>query len=61
MILRKQKKYGEAVRQYLDVGHELDALSIAVEHIDVVVQDPDVEVFHYPIDFCACTNPRYVY
>lgn len=41
MILRKQKKFGAAVRQYLDLGHELDALEIAVEHIDVVMQDPD--------------------
>ncbi|KAI9436975.1 hypothetical protein H4582DRAFT_1816019 [Lactarius indigo] len=40
-ILRKQKKYGEAVRQYLDEGEELDALEIALEHIDDVTQDPD--------------------
>ncbi|KAH8984682.1 hypothetical protein EDB92DRAFT_2117025 [Lactarius akahatsu] len=40
-ILRKQKKYGEAVRQYLDEGEELDALEIALEHIDEVTQDPD--------------------
>ncbi|KAH8981157.1 hypothetical protein EDB86DRAFT_2835005 [Lactarius hatsudake] len=40
-ILRKQKKYGEAVRQYLNEGEELDALEIALEHIDEVTQDPD--------------------
>ncbi|KAH8984684.1 hypothetical protein EDB92DRAFT_2117028 [Lactarius akahatsu] len=40
-ILRKQKKYREAVRQYLDEGEELDALEIALEHIDEVTQDPD--------------------
>ena len=40
VILRKQKKYGEAVRQYLDEGHELDALEITLEHIDEVSQDP---------------------
>lgn len=41
LILRKQKKYGEAVRQYLDEGCELDALEIALEHINDVTQDPD--------------------
>ncbi len=41
VILRKQKKYGEAVRQYLDEGEELEALEIALEHIDDVTQDPD--------------------
>jgi hypothetical protein len=41
IILRKQKKYGEAVRQYLDEGCELDALEIALEHMDDVTQDPD--------------------
>ena len=41
VILRKQKKYGEAVRQYLDIGQELEALEIALEHIDDVTQDPD--------------------
>ncbi|KAH9075544.1 hypothetical protein EDB83DRAFT_2515178 [Lactarius deliciosus] len=40
-VLRKQKKYREAVRQYLDEGEELDALEIALEHIDEVTQDPD--------------------
>ncbi|KAI9453661.1 hypothetical protein BJY52DRAFT_1418183 [Lactarius psammicola] len=41
VILRKQKKYGEAVQQHLDVGQELEALEIALEHIDDVTQDPD--------------------
>ncbi len=41
VILRKQKKYGEAVRQYLDEGQELDALELALEHIDDITQDPD--------------------
>ncbi|KAH9172882.1 hypothetical protein EDB89DRAFT_1885655 [Lactarius sanguifluus] len=41
-IFRKQKKYGEAVRQYLDEGEVLDALEIALEHMDEVTQYPDV-------------------
>ncbi|KAH9017014.1 hypothetical protein EDB85DRAFT_2295003 [Lactarius pseudohatsudake] len=40
-ILRKQKKYRESLRQYLDEGEELDALEIALEHIDDVTEDPD--------------------
>lgn len=39
VILGKQKKYGEAVRQYLDEGQELDALELALEHIDDVTRD----------------------
>jgi hypothetical protein len=39
VILGKQKKYGEAVRQYLDEGQELEALELALEHIDDVTQD----------------------
>lgn len=41
VLLQKQKKYGEALRRYLDEGQELDALEIALEHIDEVTQDPD--------------------
>jgi hypothetical protein len=41
IILRRQKKYGEAVRQYLDENCELDALEIALEHIGDVTQNPD--------------------
>jgi hypothetical protein len=44
IILRKQKKYGEAVRQYLDEDCILDALEIALEHVDEVTQDLDT--FH---------------
>ncbi|KAH8984685.1 hypothetical protein EDB92DRAFT_1470073 [Lactarius akahatsu] len=39
VLLVKQEKYGEAVRQYLDEGHELDALKVALDHIDDVTQD----------------------
>ena len=41
IILRKQGEYGEAVRQYLDEGQALDALEIALEHTDSVMQDTD--------------------
>jgi hypothetical protein len=41
IILKRQGKYGEAVRQYLDEGQELDALEIALEHKDNVMQDID--------------------
>ena len=41
IILKKQQKYGEAVRQYLDEGCELDALEIVLEHIDDLTQDAD--------------------
>jgi len=41
VMLGKQEKYGEAVRQYLEEGQELDALGVALEHIDDVTQDPD--------------------
>ncbi|KAH8984688.1 hypothetical protein EDB92DRAFT_1950637 [Lactarius akahatsu] len=39
VILGKQKKYGEAVRQYLDEGQELEALDLALEHIHDITQD----------------------
>jgi hypothetical protein len=39
VILGKQKKYGEAVRQYLDEGQELEALELALAHIGDVTQD----------------------
>ena len=41
VILGKQKKYGEAVRQYLDEGQELEALELALENIDEVAQDSE--------------------
>ncbi|KAI9453671.1 hypothetical protein BJY52DRAFT_1153029, partial [Lactarius psammicola] len=41
VVLEKQKKYGEAVRQYLDEGQELEALELALAHIDDVTQDPE--------------------
>ncbi|KAH9172874.1 hypothetical protein EDB89DRAFT_2069331 [Lactarius sanguifluus] len=41
IILGKQEKYGEAVRQYLEDGQELDALEMALDHIDDVTQDPE--------------------
>ena len=39
VILERQKKYGEAVRQYLDEGQEVEALELALEHLDDVTQD----------------------
>ncbi|KAH9172877.1 hypothetical protein EDB89DRAFT_842082 [Lactarius sanguifluus] len=39
VILGKQKRYGEAVRQYLDEGQELEALDLALEHIYDITQD----------------------
>ncbi|KAH9172875.1 hypothetical protein EDB89DRAFT_2229121 [Lactarius sanguifluus] len=39
LLVKQEKKYGEAVRQYLDEGHELDALEVALDHIDDVMQD----------------------
>ena len=39
VILEKQKKYGEAVQQYLAEGQELKALELALENIDDVAQD----------------------
>ncbi|KAH9017008.1 hypothetical protein EDB85DRAFT_2017856 [Lactarius pseudohatsudake] len=39
IILVKQEKYGEAVRQYLDEGQELEALELALEHIHDITQD----------------------
>ncbi|KAH9065001.1 hypothetical protein EDB87DRAFT_1756197 [Lactarius vividus] len=41
IILGKQEKYGEAVRQHLEEGQELDALEMALDHIDDVTQDPE--------------------
>ena len=41
IILREQGEYGEAVRQFLDEGQALDALEIALEHTDNVMQDTD--------------------
>ncbi|KAI9453668.1 hypothetical protein BJY52DRAFT_1396510, partial [Lactarius psammicola] len=41
VILGKQRKYGEAVRQYLDEGQELEALELALDHIDDITQDLD--------------------
>ncbi|KAH8984689.1 hypothetical protein EDB92DRAFT_2033428 [Lactarius akahatsu] len=41
IILGKQEKYGEAVRQYLEEGQELNALQVALDHIDDVTQDPE--------------------
>lgn len=41
VILGKQKKYEEAVQQYFDEGQELDALELALEHIDDIMQSPN--------------------
>ena len=41
VMLRNQEKYGEAIGQYLEEGQELEALELALEHIDFVTQRPD--------------------
>ena len=39
VILGRQGKYGEAVRQYLKENQESEALDLALEHIDEVTRD----------------------
>ena len=39
IILVRQGKYGEAVRQYLDEGQDSDALGLTLEHIGDVMRD----------------------
>jgi hypothetical protein len=41
VILMEQGKYGEAVRQYLDEEQDSEALELALEHMDDVMQDVD--------------------
>ena len=41
VILVGQRKYGEAVRQYLHEERDLEALDLAVEHADDVMRDRD--------------------
>jgi hypothetical protein len=41
VLLTRQGKYGEAVRQYLDEGQDTEALDLALEHIGDVTQDTD--------------------
>ena len=41
VILVEQRKYGEAVRQYLDEERDLEALDLAVEHSDDLMRDRD--------------------
>jgi hypothetical protein len=41
VILGRQGRYGEAVRQYLDEEQGSEALVLTLEHIDNVMQDPD--------------------
>ena len=40
VILGRQGRYGEAVRQYLDEGQDSEALNLTLEHIDDVMRDP---------------------
>lgn len=40
-ILVGQRKYGEAVRQYLDEGQDSEGLNLALEHIDDMIRDAD--------------------
>jgi hypothetical protein len=39
VILVGQRKYGEAVRQYLDEENDTEALDLALEHVDDVMRD----------------------
>ena len=41
VMLERQEKYGEAVQQHLEEGREPEALELALEHIDDIMQDPD--------------------
>lgn len=41
VILGRQGKYGEAVRQYLDENQESEALDLALAHIDEVTRDSE--------------------
>jgi hypothetical protein len=41
VLLERQGRYGEAVRQYLDEEQDSEALDLTLEHIDDVMQDPD--------------------
>jgi hypothetical protein len=41
VLLERQGKYGEAVRQYLDEGQESEALDLALQHIGDVTQNGD--------------------
>jgi hypothetical protein len=41
VILGRQGKYGEAVRQYLDEDQDSEALDLALENIDEVTRDVD--------------------
>jgi len=39
VMLGRQGRFGEAVNQYLDEGQESEALDLALEHIEVVMQN----------------------
>lgn len=41
VILERQGRYGEAVRQHLDEGQDSEALDLTLKHIDDVMQDLD--------------------
>lgn len=41
VLLMRQEKYGEAVRQYLDEEQDTEALNLALEYIDDVTRDND--------------------
>ena len=41
VILKRQGRYGEAVRQHLDEGQDSEALGLTRKHIDDVMRDPD--------------------
>lgn len=41
VILMRQGKYGEAVRQHLDEEQDSEALDLALEHIGDVMRDSD--------------------
>jgi len=41
VILGRQVKYGEAVRQYLDENQDSEALDLVLEHVEEVTQDSE--------------------
>jgi hypothetical protein len=41
IILGRQGRYGEAVKQYLEEDQESEALNLTLEHIEDVMRDPD--------------------
>jgi len=50
VLLDRQHKYGEAVKQYLDEDQVSEALDLTLEHIDEVMRD--VDAFNGIVEKC---------